>query len=192
MNHRLSSYEISLRRLIFSALFASVIFVSTSYLKVPLPIMGYVHLGDGLIFLSATLLPLPYAICAAAIGASLADLMAGYTQYIFATFILKALTALCFTSRRGRSVVTRNILALIPAIIINAGGYYLFEAILYKSFVSPLANIPFNVIQSVCGAIIFILLGMVIDKTPALHGAFVGIRSSGKTKNKNTEQEDKS
>ena len=168
--------KITLRRLIFAAVFASIIFVATSYLKVPLPVMGYVHLGDGIIFLAATLLPMPYAIGAAAIGASFADLMAGYSQYILATFILKALTAAFFSSRKGRSVCFRNLIAIIPAVIINVGGYYLFEALLYDSFISPLASIPFNAVQSVCGAVIFVLLGAIIDKTKALSDTFSEIR----------------
>ena len=168
--------RVTLRRLIFSAVFAAIIFVATSYLKVPLPVMGYVHLGDGIIFLAATLLPLPYAIGAAAIGASFADLMAGYSQYILATFILKALTAACFSSRKGKSVSFRNLTAIIPAIIINVGGYYLYEAFLYKSFAAPLVSIPFNAVQSVCGAIIFVLLGAIIDKTKSLSDIFSEIR----------------
>ncbi len=171
-----SKSQITLRRLIFAALFASIIFVSTSYIKVPLPVMGYVHLGDGVIFLAATLLPLPYAIGAAAIGASLADLMAGYTQYILATLILKALTAAVFSSRKGKSITLRNITALVPAVIINVGGYYLFEAILYQNFIAPLANIPFNAVQTLCGAVIFVFTGAMIDKTKALSDIFSEIR----------------
>ena len=168
--------RVTLRRLIFAAVFAAIIFVATSYLKVPLPVMGYVHLGDGIIFLAATLLPMPYAIIAAAIGASFADLMAGYSQYILATFILKALTAACFSSRKGKSLSFRNLTAIIPAIIINVGGYYLYEALLYKSFVAPLVSIPFNAVQSVCGAIIFVLLGAIIDKNKSLSDIFSEIR----------------
>lgn len=168
--------RVTLRRLIFSAVFAAIIFVATSYLKLPLPVMGYVHLGDGIIFLAATLLPMPYAIIAAAIGASFADLMAGYSQYILATFILKALTAACFSSRKGKSLSFRNLTAIIPAIIINVGGYYLYEALLYKSFVAPLVSIPFNAVQSVCGAIIFVLLGAIIDKNKSLSDIFSEIR----------------
>ena len=168
--------KVTLRRLIFASLFAAIIFVATSYLKVPLPVMGYVHLGDGIIFLAATLLPMPYAIIAAAIGASFADLMAGYSQYILATFILKALTAACFSSRKGKSLSFRNLTAIIPAIIINVGGYYLYEALLYKSFVAPLVSIPFNAVQSVCGAIIFVLLGAIIDKNKSLSDIFSEIR----------------
>ena len=171
-----SKSQIALRRLIFAALFASIIFVATSYLKVPLPIMGYVHLGDGIIFLAATLLPLPYAIGAAAIGASFADLMAGYTQYMLATFVLKALTAAFFSSRKGKCISVRNLTALVPAVIINVGGYYLFEALLYKSFVSPVVSIPFNAIQTICGAVIFVALGAMIDKTKPLSDIFSEIR----------------
>ena len=101
-NH--SKSQITLRRLIFAAVFAAIIFVATSYLKVPLPVMGYVHLGDGIIFLAATLLPMPYAICAAAIGASFADLMAGYSQYILATFILNDIANVIFTIFKSSSI----------------------------------------------------------------------------------------
>lgn len=182
-----TSSKSTLRRLIFAALFAAIIFVATSFLKLPLPVMGYVHLGDGVIFIAATLLPLPYAIGAAAIGAAFADLMAGYTQYILATFILKALTAACFSAMKGRSVSFRNLIALIPAIILNAGGYYLFEVLIYQSFISPLANIPFNIVQSVCGAVIFIVLGTMIDKTHALSDIFESVRPQSKEKNKEQE-----
>ena len=138
--------------------------------------MGYVHLGDGIIFLAATLLPFPYAIAAAAIGASLADLMAGYTQYILATLVLKALTATFFSSRKGRSVNLRNITALLPAVIINVGGYYIFEALIYHSFIAPLVNVPFNAVQTLCGAVIFVVMGTIIDKTKTLSDIFSEIR----------------
>jgi len=171
-----SKSGIALRRLIIAALFASIIFVATAYLKLPIPFAGYVHLGDGIIFISASLLPFPFAIIAAALGASLADLMSGYTQYILATFTLKAITALCFSSRNGKCLSTRNLTAIVPAIIINAGGYYLFEAFLYKSFISPLAGLPFNALQSAVGAIIFVLLGAIFDKTKGLTDIFSEIR----------------
>ena len=176
------------RLLIFTSLFAAIIFIATSYLKLPLPVMGYVHLGDSLIFIAATLLPWPYALAAAAIGAGLADIVGGFPQYALATVLLKSITALCFTARKGRCVNLRNLVALAPALIINAGGYYLFEALLYGSFISPLANIPFNAMQSLSNGIIFILIGMIIDKTKGLSSLFDGIRPEKKT---NKKEEDK-
>ena len=170
------------RLLIFTSLFAAIIFIATTYLKLPLPVMGYVHLGDSLIFIAATLLPCPYALTAAAIGAGLADVIGGFPQYALATLVLKALTALCFTAKRGKSVCVRNLIALAPAVIINAGGYYIFEAFLYGSFISPLANITFNIMQSVSNGIIFVLIGMIIDKTSGLSSLFDGVRPVPKDK----------
>lgn len=61
-----------LYRMTITALFAAAIAVMTAYLlHIPIP-GGYVHIGDSLIYLAASLLPLPYAVAAAAIGAGLA------------------------------------------------------------------------------------------------------------------------
>ena len=58
---------------VMAALFAAIITVVTAYvLRIPTG-NGYIHLGDSFIFLAASLLPLPYAIAAAAVGAGLAD-----------------------------------------------------------------------------------------------------------------------
>ena len=62
-----------LHQLILAALFAAAIAVMTAYLlHIPIPTGGYIHLGDTLIYLSACLLPMPYAVMAAVIGGGLA------------------------------------------------------------------------------------------------------------------------
>lgn len=169
MSTRINS---TLKLLIHSAIFAALIFLATSYLSIRLPVMGYVHLGDGLILLAAALLPTPYAIGAAMIGAGVADLMAGYALYLPATVIIKALTVFCVSSKTKNVVCVRNIVGIIPAVILCAGGYYVFEAIVSGSLVSPLVSIPFNIVQSVCGSVIFILIGLLIDKNHGLSKIF--------------------
>ena len=62
-------------------------------IKTPSPLKGYVNLGDGIVLLSAWVLPLPYGIVAAGLGSALADLFSGYTVYAPATFVIKALMA---------------------------------------------------------------------------------------------------
>ena len=65
-----------LRLLCLAALFAGAIAVTTAYLlHIPIPTGGYIHLGDALIYLAACLLPAPYAVGAAMVGAGLADLL---------------------------------------------------------------------------------------------------------------------
>ena len=169
MNNKVNS---TLRLLTRSAIFAALIFLATSYLSIRLPVMGYVHLGDGLILLAAALLPTPYAIGAAVIGAGAADLMAGYALYLPATVLIKALTALCVSNKTKNIVGVRNLLGVVPAALLCAGGYYLFEVIVAKSFVAPLASVPFNLVQSACGAVVFVLLGLLIDKNSGLSKIF--------------------
>lgn len=65
-----------LRTMLTAALFAAAIAVTTAYIiHIPLPTGGYIHPGDALIYLAACLLPTPWAVAAAAVGAGLADLL---------------------------------------------------------------------------------------------------------------------
>ena len=53
----------------------------------------------------------------------------------------------------------------IGAQLIMVGGYYIFEGFYYNSFVSVLANVPFNLIQSVAGIVVGIIVITAINKT---------------------------
>ena len=57
--------------LVLSALFAAMITVMTAFLfHIPIGVNGgYLHFGDALIYLAASMLPTPYACIAAAVGA---------------------------------------------------------------------------------------------------------------------------
>ena len=57
-----------------------------------------------------------------------------------------------------------NLLMLLPATVLCAGGYYLYEAILYGNFAAPLAGIPTNLVQSAASAILFVVVGHTFDK----------------------------
>ena len=88
-----------LRLLCLAALFAGAIAVTTAYLlHIPIPTGGYIHLGDALIYLAACLLPAPYAVGAAMVGAGLADLLTA-PLWVVPTLLIKALVGLLFTSR---------------------------------------------------------------------------------------------
>ena len=78
-----------------TAMFAALITVTTAFIKIPAP-LGYVHAGDSMIYLAASILPEPLGFAAAAIGGGLADLLAGYPQWAIPTAIIKALNVLPF------------------------------------------------------------------------------------------------
>lgn len=147
-----------------AGVFSALVFVVTAYLHIPTS-NGYVHVGDGLIYLAACSLPRPYAMAVGAGGAFLADCLSGYAMWAPGSVVIKALTAMLFSSKGGRIVRARNITALVPAAFVCAGGYYLYEALLYGNFISPLSGIPASITQSVASSLVFVAAGLVIDKT---------------------------
>ena len=88
-----------IRYLSITAVFAALITLMTAYVfHIPVPIAGgYIHLGDSLIYLSASLLPTPYAMAAGAIGGGLADLLTA-PMWTLPTVIIKALITLPFSA----------------------------------------------------------------------------------------------
>ena len=73
--------KLNVQKLTLCGVMAALVFVMTYFPKIPVPVTGgYVHLGDGAIFLSVLLLG-PLGIPAAAVGSMLSDLIGGYMVY---------------------------------------------------------------------------------------------------------------
>ncbi|MGN1113664.1 MAG: TIGR04002 family protein [Oscillospiraceae bacterium] len=153
-----------IKLLVFTGLFTAIIYVLTAFLHVP-TIKGYVHIGDGIIFLAASVLPTPYAVFAAAVGGALSDALSGYWIWVPATLIIKGLTALFFTSKKPTILNVRNFIALIPALILCVGGYGLYSGIfIYGNLVAGFADAIPNVLQIATSAVLYIILGFALDK----------------------------
>ena len=82
--------------------------------------------------------------------------------------IAKGIMTLFFSAKGEKIISKRNILAIILASIVNAVAYYGFEAIIMKSLIAPLASVPYNLLQGVAGGVVFIILGIIIDKNKGL------------------------
>ncbi|NLB91052.1 MAG: ECF transporter S component, partial [Clostridiales bacterium] len=66
-----------IKKLTLGGALSALVLLFTYIFKIPVPATGgYVHLGDGIIFLAAALLG-PYAAFIGGIGSALADLMGG-------------------------------------------------------------------------------------------------------------------
>ena len=146
-----------------SGIFAAFIFILTAYIHIPSH-NGYTHVGDAFIYLAATMLPMPYAICASVIGAMLADVLSGFAIWAPATILIKALIVLLYTSKNEKIICKRNIFALIFAGIITFLGYYLYEAIFISNFIVALLGIVGYLTQSILSAIVFVIIGKTFDK----------------------------
>lgn len=152
--------------LTLSAVLCALVFVATAYLpRIPIPAgMGYVHIGDAFIYLAAAILPTPYACAVGAIGAGLSDITTGFAIYAPATVIIKAVSALFFTCKKSKLLCAQNLTALVPSVAVCVGGYYIYEALIYTSFVTPAANLIFNLMQGVASAVIFVIMAFLFDR----------------------------
>lgn len=143
--------DLSVRRLTLAGVLAALVFVMTYIPKVPVPVTGgYIHLGDGAIFLAALLLG-PLGIPAAAIGSGLSDLLGGYMVYVLPTMLIKALAALIAWRVWRADSWWRAVAAFVLAELAMVAGYFAFEAVLYGTAAAWAAVGP-NVIQGAAGA----------------------------------------
>jgi len=146
-----------------AGIFTAVVFVFTAYLHIPSH-TGYTHVGDGFIYLAASLLPLPYAVFVGAGGALLADCLTGFAIWAPGSVIIKTISVLLFSGKSKKILSVRNLLALLPAWAVCIGGYYLYESLITGNFVAPVAGIPGYVTQSALSSVLFVVLGLALDK----------------------------
>lgn len=148
--------NLSVKKLTLAGVMAALVFVMTYVPKLPVPITGgYVHLGDGAIFLAVLLLG-PLGIPAAAIGSGLSDILGGYLVYALPTMVIKAIVALIAWKIWKEGSWVRAALAFVLAEIAMVAGYFAFEAVMYGAAAAWGAVGP-NCIQGIAG----VALGLV-------------------------------
>ena len=149
-----------------TAVFAALICLFTALVKVPVG-PGYVHFGDALLYLYAVLSGNWWAILAGALGEGLADIAGGYAAYAPFTAVIKALMALVvvlIVRKVGNEKLLswKTVLATLLAGVINVGGYFIVDYILYH--VGAAVDVPGNLIQSGGSTVIFVILALIFDK----------------------------
>jgi uncharacterized membrane protein len=145
------------RRLALSGMLSALVLLFTYLIKLPVPATGgYIHLGDGVIFLAAWLLGSSAALIAG-VGSALADVLGGYFIYALPTFVIKAaMGALAgHLLRRGKPL--RNALAFAAAEGVMIIGYFLLEWALYGG-AAALAAAGSNLLQGLSGIALGLLL----------------------------------
>lgn len=155
--------KITAQAIALCGMMAAIIFVATYFLKIPLN-FGYIHLGDGFILLSASVLGWPAAV-AAALGSMLADLFAGYTLYMLPTFVIKgAVAALAVIASRRHSQPVQMLYMLIAEAAMVV-GYFLTEwFILGFGLAAATGGVLGNVLQGLSGVAIWALLMPVVKR----------------------------
>ncbi len=157
------------KKLVFSALFAALICVSTIIITITLPGGGYFNLGDCFVITAGVVLGPLFGFLSAAIGSGIADIISGYTIYAPATFIIKGVMALvvgfiCLKNRKIINVLLSGILAE----IIMLAGYFLYELAL-NGFALALLGVAGNALQGVAGIVSSFILILFLTKNKAIN-----------------------
>lgn len=161
--------HISTRDITKIAIMAALVFVATFLIKIP-SLNGYTHIGDSMVIISALILGKKKGALAAGLGAALCDLLSGYMQYIIPTFLIKAIMILIIATI-GENLISKTKSAWIIGSIIGCTfqviGYCLVETVMY-GFAGAIASVPGNIIQSIVGIVLAVVLAAVLEKSNVL------------------------
>ena len=153
------------KNLTMAGIMATLTVLMTAYIcHIPIGVNGgYIHFGDSVIYLAAVLLPTPYALGAAAIGGGLADLLTA-PMWAPATIVITMLLVFPFTNKSVKIVTVRNLVATVIAYLISGIGYFFAEYLLFGTWTVFFVTMAQTLIQSLGSAVVFILIGVALDK----------------------------
>lgn len=162
------NYSEKIKEIIYIGLFAALICIAISIIKIPSYVTnGYVHLGDGFIFIAVAVLGKKGGAYAAGIGAMLADIMGGYIHYALPTLIIKSVMALIMGYIIEKNTLKNNkvwLLSVGVASLWQTIAYYVVAGFMLGNFLSPILEIPPNLIQSIIGIFISMIILPLVKK----------------------------
>lgn len=162
-------------RLTVCAMLAAIVCVATIVFVIPVPLGGYLNLGDCFVLASGWILGPAYGFAAAAVGSCLADIISGFAIYAPATFLIKGSMALLAAiiskklTAKNVKIFSAHAFGAIAAELVMVIGYYITDALVMGiGMRAALATIPWNCVQGLAGAAAGIAFTAVIAKTKVL------------------------
>ena len=167
LNYNKTKYDVKVISRI--GLMAAIICIATMVIKIPTGLaMGYVHLGDSMVYV-AVLFGKRKGAVSAALGMGLADLFLGYAYYIPFTVAIKAVMAIIVAHfvQKDDDQNNLNFAGFLLGGFWMVGGYFIAKVILAKyilmkadsisaALVLGFSSIPGNIVQFVVGMAIAI------------------------------------
>lgn len=158
------------KEMVYISLFAALICVATFIIRIPSVVTnGYIHLGDGFIFIAVLLLGKRDGAWAAAIGASLADIIGGYSFYAIPSFIIKGIMSLIMgfaMERLSDNIKHKWVIGAVIGSVWQIIAYYVVGSVMVGNFISTISGIPGNAAQSIVGIITAAAFMGVFKHTP--------------------------
>lgn len=151
---------LSIKKIVVTAMLSALIFVTTTFINIPVfpSTGGLIHFGNIFIFLIALTMDKEYSL-SGAIGLTLFDLLNSYTIWAPVTFVSRFLMAYIVNKLAYKSNnIIRIIASMLIGTIVCALMYYLYESLLISNFYVALASLLSDTITLVISA--FIALGL--------------------------------
>ncbi|MED3986610.1 ECF transporter S component [Peribacillus simplex] len=160
--------------LIINAMLIALVFLSTFFLNIKLPIAangGLVHLGTAMLFIASILFGPKKAALAGAIGMGLFDIVGGWTLWAPITIVARGLQGyivgkIAWSKGRNGNSIAFNVIATIVSIPFMIAVYYIGEGILYGNWIAPLASVPGDLVQNILGIIVAVPVCVALKKVP--------------------------
>lgn len=151
-------------KIVMAGLMTALVIVSIMVIRFPIPgTTGYIHLGDGILFLGVFILGWRYGAFAGGVGAGLADLLVGAAVWAPWTLVIKGGMALIVGLMAERHPKLGMLLATVWMVV----GYYAAEGIIYGNWAAPIIGVPWNIAQGLVGLALASVLASALEKTSA-------------------------
>lgn len=151
-----SSRALDARTIALTGIMIAVVAAFTLLIRIPIAATGgYVNLSDVAVFFTAfTLGPIP-GLVAGGIGAGLADVVGGYPEFSWLSFIAHGLEGLLagYIVQRGLGAGPMVLGWLVGAAAMVA-CYFLGETLVLTGVGPALGEAPFNVLQVIIGGVV--------------------------------------
>lgn len=152
-----------------NALSIALVCVSTMALQIPIP-LGYMHLGNTCILLTAALFGPTTGLLAGGIGSALADLLTGYTQWVLPTLLIKSIMGFAIgylawgKEKKLHMASVRTLIASIAGVAVMIAGYTIAGAVMNGSIYTGLLQVPGLTLEGIIGMAIFYVIGFVLER----------------------------
>lgn len=158
--------------MVMTSLLIALVFVSTSFIKIRLPISlngGLIHMGNSMLFTAAIVFGPRKGAAAGAIGMALFDFLGEWAAWAPFTFIVRGIMGyiigkVAYLNNKKGFNWAYNLLGIFLGSIWMLIGYYFTEVILYGNWIQPFTSIPGNVIQILIGVIIALPLSAALKR----------------------------
>lgn len=141
------------KTIVMNGLLIALTFVATAFINIKLPINangGLVHLGNVPLFIAAIIYGRKSGAIAGAFGMAFFDLVSGWTAWAPFTFVIVGAMGYVvglICQNKEKYFALWYVIAMVAALALKIGGYYVAEGFIYGNWIAPVNSIPGNIVQ---------------------------------------------